>query len=1183
MEITQHPIELIDFNLNNQAFVIEASAGTGKTWTIERLFVKAILSKTHFELKNFLVITFTKDATSELKQRILNFIHQTITNLIVLNQQSPSHSNDPFIKQILQLNLGVNKCISILNSTLQNFDQASIYTIHGLYHRILTQYQFEIDVMANFKLTEYKPSLIAELTRNFFRSQIFNRPDIINNLDNVYNNLDQIIRNGNMPSNDYITTLTNILYRDKLINYQNNHFELSYTVIKQPELSLLTHKTIKTSKKSTKKKNNDGDGEQISINQIQLHLLSALAIYISNNFNQYLTNKNTIDFNDIVAILADELANNHKLSDELCNDYPVVFIDEFQDTDILQWNILCNIYQLNRPNRRGFMVAVGDPKQAIYKFRGADINAYMHAKTIINNTLTLNENRRSHPNIVNFINQLFANNHAQQCFGPAIKFNFTHAMAAAATLKLPTVSELNRLLDNKNLPPTNLSDTNVQIVSITAQDVPHRNRQVLKALAYEILLLLNHNSQLVNSMAILVTTNDEAFQVKKVLSQYGIKLTVYKKENIFATSTAEDLLTIFNALVNLANQQKLKLTLATNLFNIPYTDLNNFIKLSQQIFTNHDIVACLVKYKQTLLNSSHPKILALIYLLIDDLNKIYQFYQTKLKDQTVANLIQLGELIQAKCKHMSSLHEIIFWLKQKIDNTINNRQNSELSDDELEKELVRLDTHETQIPIITQHKSKGLEFEIVFCPFFKGNVYSISDLKKIASNDVANIASKPQFISYFDNNNTQQHLLTPDITKIIATKLDNNLETQRLNYVSLTRAKTRLYIYLSNITKRNDKEWWSSVRPPILYQLFGFNPLVVDDNNHPLFNYHNLFDNPQLAIKQPELLSGVSVYSRNDIDNNMLMRLKINSEQARTAANNPSLPGLKTALSPIKPTFIRQSYSSLTRITSANPQNILDKLSEINNVEPQQQLSYSYSILNQLKGAEFGILVHSLCEKYPLDLQQINQLNNHPLLSNYSTDIRKQYISELISIIDKIFNYPILNNYSLNTLNHKTHELEFNLKVNQPVSLNQQIKALFDEYYGADHPYSLECDKLDIIKSGFLHGFIDVLFACDNKYYILDYKTNSLTNYQSCLNPLNEANNIVNDSAKNLYHIQYVLYLVAVKRYLQQKLGMADATGLLGGAIYFYVRGLFVKDTPASGVLIDEQCIKLVARLEQMF
>jgi exodeoxyribonuclease V beta subunit len=519
-------------------------------------------------------------------------------------------------------------------------------------------------------------------------------------------------------------------------------------------------------------------------------------------------------------------------------------------------------------------------------------------------------------------------------------------------------------------------------------------------------------------------------------------------------------------------------------------------------------------------------------------------------------------------------------LEQKIDDTTNNRQDAELTDDEIETELVRLDTHEAQIPIITQHKSKGLEFEIVFCPFFKGNVYSISDIKKIVTNDLANLSSKPHFISYFDNNNTQQHILTNDISKIVTSNLDNNLETQRLNYVSLTRAKTRLYIYLSDIGQTT-KGYMGMSRPPILYQLFGFNPLVVADNNHPLFNYHSLFENPESALKQPQLMDGVSIYNRNNIDNDTLLKLKINAKNL--SPTSKEYPVVTIALSAIQPTFARQSYSSLTRISNPEPQNILDKLSEINDNEPQQQPNYSYSILNQLKGAEFGILVHSLCEKYPLNCQQINQLHNHSLLVNYSQDIRQQYISELVSIIDTIFNYPILKNYSLNRLQHKTHELEFTLKVDNRVSINQQIRNLFAEHYGTEHPYSKECAKLDIIKSGFLHGFIDVIFACDDKYYVLDYKTNTIANYQSCIDPLNTTNPILNDSAKNLYHIQYILYLVALKRYLQQKLAISDATNLLGGAVYFYVRGLFIQDTNPSGLLIDQHCIKLVSQLELLF
>jgi len=1172
MQDNRHPIEIIDFNVHNQALVIEASAGTGKTWTIERLFVKALLSRTELELKHFLVITFTKDATSELKYRILNFVQQTLQQLTTLSAQAQPQSNDIFIQQILKLNLDLGKCIRILNSTIQNFDQAAIYTIHGLYHRILTQYQFEMNIFANFKLNEYKHTIITELVRNFFRQHILSQHEFIHHAPTVYDNLSQIIRSGNNASKDYVATIAHLLYKHKLIDYTHGKFTLAYNLVAEPNLALLQQPIDTTSNKKAAKAQN-----QALVEEMRLHLLSAIAIYVSQHFHDASSYKNTLDFNDIIAILADELTHNSKLATEIYQDYPIVFIDEFQDTDIQQWHILRHIYRLASTQQRGCMITVGDPKQAIYKFRGADINAYIQAKITINNTLNLQHNYRSHTHIVNFINQLFSAKDNQQCFGNKIDFHTTLAMAENSTLALPNARQITTLLSTKNLPLNYVSDAHVHIVTIQAKDAPSRNTQLLYALAYDILLLLQCEPKLVKNMAILVTKNDEAIAVKKTLSAYGIPLTLHKKENIFATSEARDLLILFEALVNLANSSQLRLLLASNLLNIPYHDLHNFIDISSQIFSPYTWLECLVKYQQLLNRGS--QLLSMIYLLISDLQQLQAFYNNKLHNQTVTNLLHLGEIMQAHCQHMASLHEIIFWLKQKIDST-NNQQYITSASDELDNELVRLDTHETQIPIITQHKSKGLEFDIVFCPFFKDDVYSISALKKLATNAHADNTNKVEFMQLILPDGTREHTLSNDNEKIAQIREEDNLETQRLNYVGLTRAKTRLYLYLTNMTVSNGN-YWATQHPPLIQKLFGLNPLDIEDNSHALFDYRALFSNPELSIKQPQLLPGVTVYSRNNINHNILQQLSI--APVDTLAT-PASSSQYTTPPTICQAFSRQSYSSLTRIKNDEAENIIDKLAEAEfATQPVTALSYNYNVLNQLKGAEFGILLHSMCEQYPLTTDYIRTLHQHALLSGYSADLRTQYIDELTKIVDNIFTYSILPNYSLTSIANKCYEFEFNLKVTNSCSIDKEIHALFAQYYGIHHPYTKACSKLDIVSSGFLTGFIDVFFSCENKYYILDYKTNSLSDYQSSHQPITNCNTLVIESARNFYHIQYVLYLVAIKRHLQQKLSIADATSLLGGSIYFYIRGLFVTDTNPSGILFDNQCLELVAQLERMF
>jgi exodeoxyribonuclease V beta subunit len=125
---------------------------------------------------------------------------------------------------------------------------------------------------------------------------------------------------------------------------------------------------------------------------------------------------------------------------------------------------------------------------------------------------------------------------------------------------------------------------------------------------------------------------------------------------------------------------------------------------------------------------------------------------------------------------------------------------------------------------------------------------------------------------------------------------------------------------------------------------------------------------------------------------------------------------------------------------------------------------------------------------------------------------------------------------------------------------------------------------LDKVEAGFLVGFIDLFFEYQGKCWILDYKTNTLTDYTRAKNHLATENQLVESMADHHYYLQYLLYLVAVKRYLEQRLGLADATELLGGAVYFYVRGIFTEQVSSGdGIYLDTDCQNLVRELDLLF
>ena len=564
----QHPISVINFITNNQAYIIEASAGTGKTWTIERLFIKALLERNELPLDKFLVVTFTEAAVAELKTRILRQLVATVDILIELRnnqanivnslgvmQNSDEKYTDIFITTVLLPRIQfIEKDMAILTQAIQNFDCASIYTIHGFCNQILKNYQIECNIRYPFNLIKDKQEFLKDLVLNFVRLKLINNPIFAGKYPQLYLIIEALISNKNKNADIVDLIYSQVSRVQNLISYKNGQHRINYVGIQNPDLSILLD-------------------EETENNIKIITLLSSLLDYINANYYKYLMN-NQFDFDDLIAIVADSLRVDHKLALSIYNDYPITFIDEFQDTDELQWQVFSQIYNINSQNSmRGNLILVGDPKQAIYSFRGADINVYLEAKHIIatkNKVLTLNENRRSHPNILNFINQVFSEEVNPHCCGNGVVYYHVEARVKTDELvKLPEAIGLNAMLLQNQINQAVYNDE-VQILTITGKDQPEKNTNLKHALSFEILTLLKANPELIDKIAILVTTNNQAIEMVDQLKIYGVPACVLKQRNIYTTQTASDLSYILDAVLDISNFSLMRKALATNLFNIRY-------------------------------------------------------------------------------------------------------------------------------------------------------------------------------------------------------------------------------------------------------------------------------------------------------------------------------------------------------------------------------------------------------------------------------------------------------------------------------------------------------------------------------------------------------------------------------------------------------------------------------------
>lgn len=1152
-----HPLQVINFNDDHSAYVIEASAGTGKTWTIERLYIKALLEASHNDIavgiENILVVTFTNDATNELKERINEQLQQAINALIYLrNNRLPDElSADLFLQYLANrvLHNNVNKDITQLTRALQNFDQASIFTIHGFCQRVLSDYQLECNVASEFELISSNSELIEKLVQTFLRREVYTSNLFEAKLVHVENNLRKMFcRDYN---DELVDKIVAKIPKD-LFLYQNNNWTLKYLfsdellaeVKKDDALFMLSNENLSAD----------------DIVHLKSLFLTKIINFIYREFLSVIDSLQYETFDNLIQKLANGITQNTFLADILFNKYPIAFIDEFQDTDDLQWQIFSTIYKLN-DGGQGHLVVVGDPKQAIYRFRGADVDTYLLASEQIGNKLELTSNYRSHPNIMDFVNQLFSlpnqnSSLATSFLGNNIDYTHVDAYGNSNTV-LPSVSEIVGALTELGI-TQEFHDDEVQIIVPRGISGIERKKVMLQNLTLEILSLLAIDPKLKGKIAILVTTSYEADEVVKFLRNYGLKVAELRLGNIFATDTAMSLYKILLSVFDISLRSNFINALTNHIFNIPFAQL-----AIDEDGTNKIVEKWLRRFSEYNGIWQRDGIFSLVYHLLDDVINTTEDVRTIISDRELANLYQLAELLGKQSHKTLTQSELLFWFDKKISDAENNLSNSIDGDNE---ELVRLDNDDEQITITTQHSSKGLEYEILFCPFFKANNNLDKDYNY----------NRPFFSTYKHGLSKTSSLITDSNIgqKIIE---NDNKEINRLNYVALTRAKSRLYIFLEQVTiTRSTGKYSAMSKPDKIGELFGFVADNPNDDSHPLFNYSMFFSNePMKALKHPHNHHGVVVFNRDNISLVELNSLATYVQKITLNETKESKNKILNSLQKLQATSIRQSY---TAITHNNTNDISYTDYYVADKEIINKPQYVYPILesNELRGAKFGILFHSLCEAYPFTNE-----NLEAFIKPYNLSNRDDLLPQFSTMIDETFNYKLFDDVSLNSIPKKMHELEFNLLINNSVNIAKDLSTILGRYFGEEHQFSQACRSLNKIEHGFLVGFIDLFFEYDGKFWVLDYKTNTLNNYKYTI--LSDDTEILQSMADHHYYLQYILYLVAIKRYLEQSHDIVDASHLIGGAVYFYVRGAFTVNKQAQdGIFIDDTCWQLIKDVDAL-
>jgi len=1182
--------------------LIEASAGTGKTYAISGLFVRLIVEN-HFTADQILVVTFTKAATEELKERIRKKLIQAKEAFI------KGASKENFINELVQKTDHHKQAADRLQDALVDFDRAAIFTIHGFCQRILHENAFETQSLYDTKLITDEKSLLLEIAEDFWRKELYKQsaefinyvlkskklngpedflkllymaktrdikiiPDIkkakIKNLE-VYqeafkrlklrwnDSRDEVIKLLNDPS-----LKANIYGRLKVISLsdQMDHFTAPKST-GFPLFDKFINFTTAKINKSTKKNQNSVFHEFFNFcdelyliysnleNEFFHYLLflkTQIFEYAKFESNKRKKKKNIQFYDDLLYNVRDALRQNGKggknaLASSVRQKYKAALVDEFQDTDFIQYEIFTRLFS----SKESSLFMIGDPKQAIYGFRGADIFSYMKAALTADVKYTLFENWRSNPGLITAVNTIFSNVKLPFIFDeiifdkaePAKKPDFKPNVKpdVKPDIKNDRQNALLKLwyLKSKEKKPVNKSDAVMLIAN---------------AVAGEIARITSHTDHPVQSgdIAVLVRTNKQAKIIKNSLSKKGIPSVLYNAGNIFDSDEAVEIERVLSAIAEPGNERRLKSALVTRIFGVSAHELDSAKNMATGLET---WMASFREYFKVWSRYGFIRMFRL-FMTREEVKK--RILSLDDGERRLTNLLHILEILHKESEENNAgMTGLIKWLSEQRDPLT----------PRLEEHQLRLESDELSVKIITIHKSKGLEFPVVFCPFCWES--SLAKNKEIIFHDINR------------NRNLTFDLGSNEIEGHTALAQNELLaENLRLLYVALTRARELCYLVWGRINKAE-----TSAMAYLLHDLFHDKNIVKTDQI--VSELKERF----IRLENEEIMEGLKrISDRSNSAIELSLMPGANDLKYKSVTEKDKKFICRKFKGKIDWTWKVSSYSSLVSgqipddelpdhdAFNKSPQHQTGKYIDFQSFTrqfEQSDLTEKNDIFSFPKGARAGIFFHDILENldFKEDASQIRESLVKGKLQEYGFDLKWE--NTVCDMISNLISTPLLEDQkgfvlssveSANRLNEM--EFYFPLKTVTP----QKLSKVFSDHGGiripSDFPSRLE--KLSFMPSeGFMKGYIDLIFHLSGRFYLVDWKSNYLGNHieDYSKDSIDETMN------KDLYVLQYHIYLLAIHQYLRLNIPKYSYESDFGGVFYIFLRGMDKSRGPKFGVYKD--------------
>lgn len=1196
--VSYQPIRDIQFE---GLHLIEASAGTGKTYTLSSLMVRIFLEK--YLPHQVIATTFTRAAAAELKTRIRarlvevqQFLEPFRNVLEVDIYQFALQENDPLKQHVLQTFAPrIAYACERLKLVIDQLDELFVGTLDSFSQKLLREFAFESGKIERAQITEdakaYTRQLIHDVLREWIQAQpqpLIDTLYMVGGLKNVdyfigvvesslnfssaqfklpnfpeiewaqlqqwrqqaqqielnclaeYFNLDgahyshingtsfrnhafnklfseslpQLLKTlaetGNLQVFDaYFSSQRDAAFKflDKLNEqkiFKKCPADISEGFYQHP--TLLQLQRLLQSLQQT----------QQQFEQLQVYLKAYLCVEVKKRLPQILQQKGETTFAQQIKTLSDALKGEqgHRFAVFVQARYPLILVDEFQDTNQDQDDMLATIWRHPQRYQKGCMIMVGDRKQAIYGFRGGDmltfLNAYQDIMAKQGREYKLIHNHRSVKELVEVVDALFQR---QIDFGEQVIYD----PIQAGERPHPA------LIDDHQINPAPLRWLQLADSKEQATQVAWKIQSLLNQAHLNQLYLQGETRKAIDEddIAVLSRSHRQLDEVQQALQHLGIRVNRPSKRSVFDSPIAQDVAALLTALLHPFDEAKLKRALLSRLFGF---DLNRLLVLEQSPIGLSEYMQSFDDLREMWINQGF---LVAWQQCLNQFEIWQQLVITQSKDneRAVVNLRHLTDILSQHSEHVQGSQNLYHWYLKQLN-----------SPSDREWELEHKLSSEAGVQLMTIHQSKGLEFKIVF----------LLGANKSPSNqsEALNFSTTEIQLPETGQIRTQRVVAIADKNFLQDTEINQHqqraqAEQNRLWYVALTRASHRVYAVFE--PEKGDKAKASALA-------FWKNQAEV---------FQHIYSADEACIQERPATLRTAKMSQD-----LTLAAQPLPTQRFYARGKTSFSYLAQHL--------KHKANRMDRLANIdqNLQQAEDELELTQIIIDERPVSQPIAWIKQNfpKGALAGNFLHEIFEL--IDFQQpdtwVEEIRRRfkntyqslwsDLFSLYQQQFPEQPQAEqllyqwIAEWLQEVLATPLNGEFQLKQLiaGQYLSECPFYLSLSDRVLAMQRIQQLFEEY-DIYMPELLEAKS-----ARYLNGSIDLVYFDGQRYHIADYKSNYLGADQSDYG----AEQIADSMSLSSYWLQAGLYLVALHRYLRVKLQNYNIVEHLGGASYLYLRGM---------------------------